>query len=405
MKKLWLLASIVLTVYVSTQAWTHHTIDGNIQEVQWLVVGAGPAGIATIGMLHDLGIPYELIAWVDPEFNVGRIGEYYASVPANNNNSQFINFVNACATFHECTCPELEALRHTDPTEFSTLGIIIPALRELSAYLRTKLISYKGWLQDLHFEGDMWRACINGQKIHAHSVVLATGSHPRELNYEGVNVIPLDHALDKAMLASYVEPENTIGVIGGSHSGILILKYLYELGIKQIINLYRGPIVYPIDMGGWNLNAYTGLKGITAQWAREVLEGPNPPKNILRIHNDEAAREAYLPQCDKVIYSVGYEPNQTPLTQEYQSVEYDDKTGVIAPNLFGIGIAFPQYYCDPLGNEDHRVGIKSFMDYAQSIIPQWVHGFETEQRDRFEMYKHQKTVLEQFADLFMIDVL
>ena len=408
MKKLWLVFICLLSLPIKNSALMLVSRESAYREgtAQWLVVGAGPAGIATVGVLISLGVPPTSIIWVDPDFNVGRIGQFYGTVAANNSNKQFIDFVNACAAFRECTAPSVEKLRAEDPAIYNELGIIVPVLHDLSAFLRTKIISYQGWLKELHFNNETWCAKVNGIDIKACHVVLATGSHPRELNYEGVSVIPLDHALDKKTLATYVTQENTIGVIGGSHSGVLILKYLYELNIKKIINLYRSPIVYTVDMGGWNLNAYNGLKGATAQWAREVLEGPNPPKNIIRVYNDEAARTEYLPECDKIIYSVGYVPNATPLTAEYQQLAYDDTTGIIAPRLFGIGIAFPEYCCDPLGNEDHRVGLKSFMDYAQRIIPQWVNGLgDLDAQQRSEKYKQQKRVLEKFADLFAIDML
>lgn len=377
------------------------------QVLEFLVVGAGPAGIATIAVLRSLGMPYHKLGWVDPEFNVGRIGEFYSSVPANNTTIKFIDFINACPAFQECTAPSIEELKAQPPHEFPQLGIIIPALRDISAYFRTQLISHQGWLQDLHFEKGVWCAYVNGIQLQARHVILATGSHPRELSYENVTVIPLDHALDKPKLATYVQKDHTIGVIGGSHSGILILKYLYELGIKKIINLYRSPIVYTIDMGGWYMNAYDGLKGLTAQWAREVLEGPNPPTNIIRAFNDEENRSLYLPQCDKIVYSIGYTPNETPVTGEYEHAQYNDKTGIIAPGLFGIGIAFPEYYCDPLGNTDHRVGLTSFMDYAQRIIPQWValDADSAHLQQRSELLNLRKTMLEKYADLFIIDVL
>lgn len=371
---------------------------------QWLVVGAGPAGIAAIGVLLALGVSSKSVIWVDPEFNVGRIGQFYTTVPANNKNIQFIDFINACTPFTECHTPAMEALRAADPNTFSELGSIVPALYDLSAFLCGKVLSHKGWLKELHFSNETWCAKINDYTICASHVILATGSHPRELNYENVAVIPLDHALDKKILSTYVTSENTIGVIGGSHSGILVLKYLYELNVKKIINFYRSPIVYTIDMGGWSLNAYNGLKGSTAQWAQEVLEGPNPPHNILRVYNDEDNRKQYLPECDKIIYSVGYERNETPLSEEYQHLEYDDTTGIIAPRLFGLGIAFPEYYCDPLENEDHRVGLKSFMDYAQRIIPQWVNGLGDIDA-KHEQYRQQKKILEKFADIFEIDML
>ena len=159
-------------------------------------------------------------------------------------------------------------------------------------------------------------------------------------------------------------------------------------------------------MGGWYMNAYDGLKGITAQFAREVLEGANPPENIIRVFNDEENRDHYLPECDKIIYSVGYQANDLPLVGDYENAQYDDKTGIIAPRLFGIGIAFPEYYCDPLGKTDHRVGLTSFMEYAQRIIPQWLAGLgDIARQQKNDLLRHRKAMLEKYEELFFIDVL
>lgn len=400
MKQLYLL---LIAVTFSTAANLKQEREGDV--AQWLVIGGGVAGLASIGVLHDLGVPYDDMRWVDSDFNIGRIGQLYSTVPANNITQKFIDFINACSTFRECNAPSLKELEDQDPNLFPELGIIVPALQDITEHLRKNIQSYQGWLKDLHFENDVWCAQVNTTHIKARHVILATGSHPRELAYENVSVLPLDYALNKATLATYVTDESTIGIIGGSHSGILVMKYLYELNVKKIINLYRSPIVYTFDAGGWTANAYNGLKGVTAQWAREVLEGPNPPANIIRAFNNEENRNLYLPQCEKVIYSVGYEPNPLPLSPQHQNLGYDDKTGVIAPRLFGIGVAFPEYYCDPNGNLDHRVGLTSFMDYAQRIIPQWIAGLGDNVQQRSELLRMRKEALEQFADLFVIDIL
>ena len=46
-----------------------------------VIIGAGPAGIIVAGLLLDLGVEKDDIIWIDPLFNVGRIGEFYSNVP------------------------------------------------------------------------------------------------------------------------------------------------------------------------------------------------------------------------------------------------------------------------------------------------------------------------------------
>ena len=49
----------------------------------WGVIGAGPAGIATVGKLLDKGIPAHDILWVDPYFQVGDFGRLWSQVSSN----------------------------------------------------------------------------------------------------------------------------------------------------------------------------------------------------------------------------------------------------------------------------------------------------------------------------------
>ncbi len=211
----------------------------------------------------------------------------------------------------------------------------------------------------------------DGQRIAADRVVLATGSHPRELSYSCESVIPLDKALNKSQLAQQVTPQDSVAVIGSAHSAVLIMKSLTELGVKKIVNLYNRPLQYTYETVLGVMNHQFGLKGTAAEWAREVLE-KNPPANLFRFPNTDAYRATWLPQCNKIIYAIGYERNDLPLINgAVHDGSYDSSTGIIAPHLFGIGIAFPESRLDPLGAPEQRVGLNSFMSFAQQVLPLW----------------------------------
>ena len=57
-----------------------------------------------------------------------------------------------------------------------------------------------------------------------------------------------------------VNSNDTIGVFGGSHSAILILKYLASFQLKHIYNFYKHPFVYAFDMGDLTLNNVNGFR-------------------------------------------------------------------------------------------------------------------------------------------------
>jgi cation diffusion facilitator CzcD-associated flavoprotein CzcO len=42
---------------------------------KWAIVGAGPAGIATVGLLLDNKVDARDILWIDPDFKVGDFGQ------------------------------------------------------------------------------------------------------------------------------------------------------------------------------------------------------------------------------------------------------------------------------------------------------------------------------------------
>ena len=337
----------------------------------WAIVGAGPAGIVVAGLLLDLGVPGHRIAWIDPKFDVGRLGEHYATVPGNAKTKLYIEFINSCKTFLDSQSPAIVELQKYDLEKEYPLSIIINPLRDITAYMRTLVDSKVTTLSSLDFEDNRWTVGIGETKIYAENVVLAHGSHPRSLDYPCNTEISLDSALKREELALRVDPADSIAVVGSAHSAILILKFLSELPVARIVNFYNKPLEYAVDMGGWTLHGSSGLKGITAEFAKTVLE-KNALPNLIRICNTPKSREAWLPICNKIIYAVGFERNSLPCINSTSSITYNDTTGVIAPRLFGIGIAFPDKIVDPLGNIEHRVGLSSFMNYAQKVVPQWL---------------------------------
>jgi cation diffusion facilitator CzcD-associated flavoprotein CzcO len=64
-----------------------------MKSYRFAVIGAGPAGIATVGQLLDAGIPSDEIAWIDSHFAVGDFGMLWRNVPSNTRVSLFMRFL------------------------------------------------------------------------------------------------------------------------------------------------------------------------------------------------------------------------------------------------------------------------------------------------------------------------
>lgn len=343
-------------------------------QYEWAIIGAGPAGITTIGVLLDLGIPENKIAWIDPEFKVGRL-PIYNNVPANNQTIKFIEFIQDCKTFQKCTDPEIEELLNTNPYENHELKVITKPLQCITNNLRRRLDSYQTKMHYFFFENDLWNILTtNDQTIKAKNVVLATGSYPKEmdLHIKGTH-IPLDIALNKNQLQQVVNKDDVVAVVGSAHSAVLILKYLCDFGVKKVYNFYNKQLLVETSTG-MMINPMLDLFGVAAKWAREVL-AIEPPQNLERLQSTAENLEKILPTCTKTIYAVGYQPNNLPEIKESTAYQYD-KNGIIGPRLFGIGIAFPEMKERPDGQIEAKVGLTSFLDYAQRIVPGWLTNSE-----------------------------
>lgn len=356
--------TLLLILAIVRNSYTEQIYD-------WVIVGAGPAGLITTGVLLDLGVSPDTILIIDPAFNVGRLGEKYGSIPANTKTKLFIDFINACTTFRSCQSHAIQALYTYDPEKEYQLQIIIDPLQDISNYLCTLVHSKKGCIQALDFIDTNWHISVGSESYAARHVVLATGAHPRSLEYKASDEIPLDIALNKDILAKNISEKDSIAVIGGAHSAVLVMKFLSELSVARILNFYQKPLVFPVDNGIWVENLYEGLKGAAAQWAHDHLE-KNWPDNLVRIRNTENSRKSWLPVCNKIIYAVGYDRNQIPAINGSSNMLYNSCTGIIGTRLFGIGIAFPETHTYPNGATTPRIGLNSFMEYAQRVIPQWL---------------------------------
>ena len=348
---------------------TSHIHSDNLT---WTVIGGGPAGIITVSTLLDNNVKPNNINWIDPHFSVGRLGMYYNNVSANTTVGDFLSFLTGSSTFIRCGQEAIDQIAQYQHDTYETLHVVTWPLQQITDTLRKEVNTYTTHARTISTHNTGWNVtCRNGESIYADHVVLATGARPRLLDYNVNEVVPLDIAIDKEKLAQSVSHDDTVCVVGSAHSAVLLLKYLTEISVKRIINLYKRPFIYTYHDGTNSIHPASGLKGIAAYWAHHVLE-KNPPHNLIRAYNDEEAQNTYLPECDKIIYAIGFERNPLPDFHGTTFSMYDDKTGVIVPGLFGIGIAFPEKATDSVGNREYLVGVNSFQSYAQRIIPYWM---------------------------------
>lgn len=337
----------------------------------WTVIGAGPAGIAAVGKLLDHGVAAKNIAWIDPTFTVGDFGTLWRNVPSNTKVKSFLRFLAANQSFDFQTQQKNFALTAMDPEKTCDLHAMAEPLQWITNHLCNKVQKFQEIAENIALKKRTWQIKLKNSQIQSKHVILAIGAEPKKLAFPQPVEIPLHDAMDSERIKLHCDANDTIAVFGSSHSAVLVLKNLVELSVKQIKNFYRSPLLYAVYMDDWILFDNTGLKGPTAEWAHQHLDG-DVPNQLQRVYANEENIEHHLPECSKVIYAVGFERRNLPVIEGLGHLSYIEQTGIIAPGLFGFGIAFPEAKYNPLGMLEYRVGLWKFMEYLEKIMPVWL---------------------------------
>ena len=340
--------------------------------LEWAVIGAGPAGIAAVGQLIDKGVSAEQIMWIDPKFKVGDFGAFWTNVSSNTRVKLFNDFLYHCKSFRYDLKDKQFALEKLPIDETCKLSYMVEPLAYVTKQLSNQVQCVEGSVEKIRLFDKKWHINLhNGKICSSKNVILATGAVPKSMpETQGVETINMYDALDIDKLAQKVNKDDIVAVFGSSHSAVILLRDLLDLGVKEVINFYREPLRFAVPLDDWILFDDTGLKGNTAIWAREYLNGKMPKGLKRMISNDENVAQN-LPLCSKVIYAVGFSP-RLPIIEDYPNCKYNPYNGIIAPGLFGVGIGFPESKTDRYGNTELRVGLWKFMDYLERAVPLWL---------------------------------
>jgi cation diffusion facilitator CzcD-associated flavoprotein CzcO len=336
----------------------------------WTVIGAGPAGTAAVGKLLDQGIAAERIAWIDPAFAGGDLGGKWRTVSSNTQVGTFLSYLNDSAAFRFASAPPTP-LGDVDPHETCDLGLIADPLVWIIEHLRERVEVFETTATALSLQQNRWRIETQHTELTSTNVIQAVGAVPKKLSYPHLKVIPLEVAVDPDKLAQQPLDNATVAVFGSSHSTMIALPHLLRQPVERVINFYRSPLKYAVYQDDWILFDDTGLKGHAADWARENIDGVLPER-LERCWVDSPDFADKVGECDHVIYTVGFERRTLPEITPWGQLDYNPTNGIIAPGLFGLGIAFPGYAEDPYGYGQYRVGLKKFMDHLDAVLPLWL---------------------------------
>ncbi len=337
-------------------------------QADWLVVGAGPAGISAVAALLDASVKPENIIWVDDAFNVGALGKYYTSVPANSAPANFLEFVKLSDSLqHHIRL--FHHLRHHSKSVLH-LGLITDPLNIITTHFRQIVANVQGHIDKLSYGrgAKLWSCTMPAIQLDARNVILAIGAHPKELYHAPYTQrIPLEVALNEKKLKKYLAQHKSIAIFGSSHSAALAVKNLASLGCEHIVHVYKHKYRFRSHTRSGEIFPYSGLKGPVARWTRNNSTHPA----VIHIPLDSPEADAAVATCSAIIDAIGFEPNKLPV--DAQDL-YPTRTNPheLGPHLYGIGIAFPAEMIDAAGNKEQAVGLLSFMKVMKEELPKWM---------------------------------
>lgn len=376
----------------------------NNQLVEFVVVGAGPAGVCAIAKLYASNIPGDQLVWIDPAFQVGDFGTKLSvgtAVPGNTTvesyqrvNHGIYSLIPTCAPTDEISNNfELNSIAAESTC---ALNIATKPLQHITDKLRQLVTSIQGTVINIQEMNDWLQIAVKNtdgtiKQLSAKRVILATGAIPKTLALpDHVSAIDPNIAFIESELALYLKenPEvKQVAVVGSSHSAALAVMHLLQAGkqVMQFMNKEYKFAAPAIAADGTRYTQFdnTGLKGKVAAFTRQLLSNTDMQKNW-QCHigeNINALIREHLPKCTHAVVCIGYAANSTlhinglPLSKfkhDKHTTQIMTADGKPVSGLFGIGVAFPPEVKAISGEIEAAVGVGKFWTYINDkVLKQW----------------------------------
>lgn len=320
-----------------------------------LIVGSGAAGLLFLWHLQkSQQVQPNDVVIVDPHHDGGDLQRRWSTVRSNTIWNQTL------AVFDLSGVSVPPAWKEIDPNQPAALQQSISLLRTMTRDFMSQCELVHGVVDQIEKQADgkLWSVTLTDKSNYtAPIVILAHGSEPKQLLLP-IPSIPLECALTKQRLETYVNKNSRVLLFGTSHSGTLIMRNLHELEVHTtaFYNTTK-PFYFARD------GEYDGIKQDSAEIADDIMAGKYPKLQINHVTDTAQVIKASR-KADWVIYATGFKARMNIKV----NLTYDGKTGAIteSPGLWGFGIAFPNSADDGV-NWD--VSIPSFHSHIQKQMP------------------------------------
>lgn len=382
---------------LSKELWDYHFMTN----IEFTIIGAGPAAICAIPALVARGVDPKKILWIDSGgFNVGAFGSTLSagsSLPGNTSVESYQRVNNAIyEIFADCR-PNQTFLMDTLPKENTCyLKVAAEPIQYISNYLRNKVNTIADHVTNILETNSGLKIIIENKdgiaEILTDKCILAIGADPKTLKLAKIPELTFINdpniTFIESKLTEYLSANPAIkhiAVIGSSHSAALATMNLLNANIKvsQFMNKpykYAEPCI-ATDGTKYTKHDNTGLKGMVASFTKNLfierhnkfkayIES-NPAKLDSLISNHISASMA-------VVAAIGYKTAATLkinnqsidcYTYNHQTTEFNAIKG-----LYGLGIAFPVQTTALDGEIEYSVGYGKFWSTVNNprVVQAWL---------------------------------
>lgn len=336
----------------------------------YVILGGGIGGIISISVLYNK-YPTKNFLWIDNNgFNTGDLINY-PEVPANTPFKILVKFIQSIYRLLGLTRTVDEICASKDGNIFK-LKCLSAELSLITSHIKSldRVKTINDYISTINYQQEIWKLVGNSNTHECKNIILTTGSIHRKLDYK-IPEIPIKTALNPHKLKTLDIINKNITVFGNSHSGILILKNLNDLGCKNITNIIQSPTKIPyVNDKGIEIYPESGIRGIGLDWVKNNMIPENKTDITINYYDPNKTISS-----DYVIYAIGLTRHKLIININGKVYDMDDlvikdnfnKTGLLGPNLYGLGSGFPRKFILN-GNIEYEIGMWGFLERATEIF-------------------------------------
>jgi len=331
----------------------------------YTIIGGGIAGLISVSVIYNK-YPNSIINWIDnKEFNGGDLIKY-SEVPANTPFKVLVEFIESIYSLLGFKRSISEVCDLIDGKIFK-LGCLTKELIIISDFIKTlpRIRTINDHIDKINYNNGLWELEGLKTKLKTEKLVLTIGCIHKKLNYN-IPEIDIETALNPIKLNKLNIKEKNIVVFGNSHSGILVLKNLFDMGCQHITNIIKEPVRIPyFNNNGTEVYQESGIRGVGLNWVKKYLT----PKNNthIEIMNIDSVKNFNF---NYVVYSIGLKKRHLEINYNgliINSVDKFNDLGLISNNLYGLGVAYPSFY-NLNGDIEYEIGMGGFLQRAKNIF-------------------------------------